>query len=248
MSPAQRNLPVEHFDPDSYAVVWFAPRHDDFRAAVSLLDESFGAFPTRTLGNYTLHAGVMSDHRIVIATLPTNRGDMDSSVMELAAQVKMILPNLWFGRLVAVATGLPDMSQNPSPRDIRLGDVLVALPTNGSAGVVAYEHFEETNGRFRLSRGRFSLPVTATVVCSAIGSISLELSNDMFMQHYEKIQPRFPDPGQRLDTLLIDHDGSDYVLERIPRPDCTRTRVWYGVMASGATPADSDLRKTSKNK
>ncbi|KAI1839581.1 hypothetical protein JX266_014207 [Neoarthrinium moseri] len=39
----------------------------------------------------------------------------------LASQVKKFLPNLWFGLLVGVTAGLPDLTRKP-PRDIRLGD------------------------------------------------------------------------------------------------------------------------------
>lgn len=87
--------------------------------------------------DYVFHAGDIVGHNIIIATLPAGQEYGTGSEAALASQVKKLFPNLWFGLLVGVAAGLPSLSCTP-PRDIRLGDVLVALPEGESAGLVAY--------------------------------------------------------------------------------------------------------------
>lgn len=80
---------------------------------------------------------------VVIATLPAGQEYGPGSAAALASQVKKFFPNFWFGLLVGVAAGLPSLN-GPSPRDIRLGDVLVALPEGDNAGLIAYYLGKET--------------------------------------------------------------------------------------------------------
>jgi hypothetical protein len=58
--------------------------------------------------------------------------------------VKKSFPNLWFGLLVGVAAGLPDLSRIPQ-RDICLGDVLVGVGEGEGAGLVSYSLGKETS-------------------------------------------------------------------------------------------------------
>lgn len=145
----------------------------------------------------------------------------------LASQVKKFFPNLWFGLLVGVAAGLPNLSRKP-PLDIRLGDVLVGLPTSESAGLIAYELGKETGSDgFQLLRFGHVLANTETVVRSAIGSIKLMAPNDAeaFLRYYENVKHKehsngtFADPGQEQDTLYhVDDDGNERVVQRERRP------------------------------
>jgi hypothetical protein len=144
--------------------------------------------------------------------------------------------------LVGVAAGLPDLSRNP-PRDIRLGDILVALPDGENAGLVAYDLGKETGkDGFQLLRFGSVLANTETVVRSAIGSIKLKAPNDAqsILPYYERAKDKehthgtFIDPGQEQDKLYqVDEDGVEQEVKREPRPDTKRTRVWYGPIGSG---------------
>lgn len=134
---------------------------------------------------------------------------LTGSAVAIASQVKSFFPNLWFGLLVGVAAGLPDLSRSP-PRDIRLGDVLVALPNGESAGLIAYDLGKETMSGFQpLHQLGHAFAVTEPIVRSAIGSIKMEAPNDteIFLPHYEQIRHKehatgtFADPGQDRDIL-----------------------------------------------
>lgn len=233
---------IDKLDPEDYKVVWIAPLEIEARAALLLLDQRHrGKFAVNRGDDYVFHAGSMCGHNIVIATLPAGQEYGTGSAAALASQVKKFFPNLWFGLLVGVAAGLPDLTRKP-PRDIRLGDVLVGLPKGDSAGLVAYDLGKETEDGFQQLRGGHALAMTEPIVRSAIGSIKLEAPNDTqsFLPYYETIRDEehasgtFADLGQDADILYsIGDDGTDIRVQRTLRPEPKRTRVWYGSIGSG---------------
>ncbi len=232
-------------DPELYTVAWLAPLEIEAQAALHMLDNRHeGRFALRRGDDYVFQAGDIFGHNVIIATLPAGQQYGAGSAAALASQVKKFFPNLWFGLLVGVATGLPDPSRTP-PLDIRLGDVLVALPMGESSGLIAYDLGEEeqpgNKGSQLLRFGRV-LANTETVVRSAIGSIKLRAPNDaeVFMQYYESIKYKehtngtFIDPGQEQDRLYqLDDDGIEHPVERERRTDARRSRAWYGPIGSG---------------
>lgn len=230
-------------DPAHYTVAWIAPLEIEARAALLLLDHRHrGRFPLARGDDYIFHAGDICGHNIVVATLPAGQEYGTGSAAALASQVKKFFPNLWFGLLVGVAAGLPRHAGS-SPRDIRLGDVLVALPEGDSAGLVAYDLGKETaQDGFQLLRFGYILATTEVVVRSAISSIKLEAPNDvdLFLPYYNDIKDNehatstFADPGQGLDKLYeLDEHGVETEVDRPPRLAARRTRVWYGPISSG---------------
>lgn len=231
-----------HLDPKDYTVAWIAPLEIEAKAALHLLDERHrGKFPVSRGDDYVYHAGTMCGHNIVIATLPAGQEYGTGSAAALASQIKKFFPNFWFGLLVGVAAGLPNLSRNP-PRDIRLGDVLVGLADGESAGLIAYDLGKETEEGFQPLRHGHVLAPTEPLIRSAIGSIKVEAPNDaeLILPFYEAIRDKehatgtFIDPGQDQDQLYIDKDdGTEELVERIPRLQSKRTRVWYGPIGSG---------------
>ncbi|KAF4457789.1 kinesin light chain [Fusarium austroafricanum] len=229
-------------DPKDYKVAWIAPLEIEAKAALCLLDERHrGRFPVDRGDDYVFHAGAMDGHNIIIATLPAGQEYGTGSAAALASQVKKFFPNLWFGLLVGVAAGLPDLSRVPI-RDIRLGDVLVGLPDSESAGLVPYDLGKETEDGFQPLRLGHSLAMTEPIVRSAIGSIKLQAPNEteIFLPYYEKIRNcehatgTFADPGQNNDILYLARDnGQEEIVERPRRSTYQRTRVWYGPIGSG---------------
>jgi nucleoside phosphorylase len=221
-------------DPKDYVIAWFAPLEIEAMAALYLLDERHdGRFPVSKGDDYVFQAGSMGGHNIIIATLPAGQEYGTGSAAAVASQVKKFFPNLWFGLLVGVAAGLPDL---PRERDIRLGDVLVGLADGESAGLIPYELGKETKDGFQPLRLGHSLAASSPIVRSAIGSIKLATPNeaDIFLRHFKKIAHckhaagTFVDPGQDKDVL---YDGNGRSIERLQR--LQRTRVWYGPIGSG---------------
>ncbi|KAM0425956.1 hypothetical protein ACHAPT_008895 [Fusarium lateritium] len=233
---------MNSLDPALYTIAWIAPREIEAQAALHMLDHRHkGRFPVSRGDDYVFQAGDINGHNIIIATLPESQEYGTGSAAALASQVKKFLPNLWFGLLVGIAAGLPNLTRDP-PLDIRLGDVLVGLPDGESAGLIAYELGKETVNGFQLLRLGRVLASTETVVRSAIGSIKIMAPNDVdeFLPLYEGIKtkehPRgnFEDPGQEKDVLYsTDNHGTSHVVPRGKRPANKRTRVWYGPIGSG---------------
>ncbi|RYP55521.1 hypothetical protein DL770_010904 [Monosporascus sp. CRB-9-2] len=230
-------------DPELYTVAWLAPLEIEAQAALHMLDKRHqGRFPMGRGDDYVFQAGEMYGHNVIVATLPAGQEYGTGSAAALASQVKKFFPNLWFGLLVGVAAGLPNLTQSP-PLDIRLGDVLVGLPTGKSAGLIAYDLGKETaKDGFQLLHFGYVLASTETVVRSAIGSIKLKALKDAetFLPYYETIKHKehssgtFVDPGQKQDKLyLVDDSGTERLVERERRPDDMRARVWYGPIGSG---------------
>ncbi|KAF6808011.1 pfs domain-containing protein [Colletotrichum plurivorum] len=226
-----------------YTVAWIAPLEIELRAALLMLDKRHrGHFPMGPGDEYYFHAGSMCGHNVVIATLPAGQEYGTASAAALASHVNKAFPNLWFGLLVGVAAGLPNFSSDP-PRDIRLGDVLVALPVGDSAGLVGYD-LGKALGEDGVQPLRFGqvLANTKAIVRSAIGSIKVEAPFDTkrFLPFYESIKAEqhangdFTDPGQHVDKYYdVDGDGKEHEVVRPRRPDFKRTRVWYGPIGSG---------------
>jgi nucleoside phosphorylase len=234
---------MAELDPNLYTVAWLTPLEIETQAALHMLDNIHpGRFPMGRGDDYVFRAGNMCGHNVIIATLPAGQEYGTGSAAALASQVKKFFPNLWFGLLVGIAAGLPNLSRSP-PLDIRLGDVLVALPTGDSAGLIAYDLGKETEkDGFQLLRFGYVLANTETVVRAAIGSIKLMSPNDakIFLPYYETIKHKehssgtFIDPGQEQDKLYHDTEGkTEDPVERETRPDSKRTRVWYGPIGSG---------------
>ena len=230
-------------NPSDYTVAWIAVLQIEAEAALHMLDrEHDGRFPMQRGDDYVFLAGDLCGHNIVIATLPEGREYGTGSAAGLASQVKSFFPNLWFGLLVGVAAGLPNLDITP-PIDIRLGDVLVAISDRDNPGLVAYELGREEGGHgLQLLRGGQVLANTEAAVLSAIRSIKLRMRNNprLFLQHYDKIKNKehehgtFCDPGQELDTLYgVNNDKKDFLIQRERRPDSKRTQVWYGSVGSG---------------
>lgn len=208
-----------------------------------MLDQKHhGQFAVSRGDDYVFHAGSMCGHNVVIATLPAGQEYGTGSAAALASQVRKSFPNLWFGPLVGVAAGLPDLSRRPR-RDIRLGDVLVALPEGDTAALVAYDLGKNVgDDGFRPLRLGHVLAQTETIVRSAIGKIRLysPTESEAFLSFYERIRKKehedgdFRDPGQGKDILYdFDQHGVGYTVLRTPRSSQHRTRVWYGPIGSG---------------
>jgi nucleoside phosphorylase len=189
-----------------------------------------GKFPVNGM-DYVFNAGEMGGHNVIITSLPPGDSYNANSMVPIANQAKECFPNLWFGLLIGVATGLP----NPS-RDIRLGDVLVCHPTDEGADIITYD------------LGKAAAKMNPVI--SAVDSIKLRAPNDTaaFLPHYEKIKfeehsdGTFIDPGQDQDELHEDGDD-EYQLVRQARPHSERTRVWYGPLGSGKQLLNDPLQR-----
>ncbi|KAK1655047.1 nucleoside phosphorylase domain-containing protein [Colletotrichum phormii] len=231
---------MAHLDYNNYKVAWIAPLEIEARAAMCMLDvQHTGRFPVRVGHDYNFIAGRMCGHNVVIGTFPLGKEYGIASAAALASQMKLLFPKLWFTLLVGVAAGLPSLK-----RDIRLGDVLVALSDGEVPAIVPYGLGKETSEGLNLIRGGRSQNQTQTIVGSAVGRIKVSDPEGLingFLDHFKAMQDErhsngdFKDPGQPQDELIGTNTiGERVVVPREPRPNnAARTKVWYGPLGSG---------------
>jgi nucleoside phosphorylase len=223
-------------DPNLYTVAWIAPLEIEVQAALQMLDKVHtGGFLVSPGDDYVFHAGEIQGHNIVIAMFAAGQPYGTSSATSLASHVRKSFPNLWFGLLVGVAAGLPNLACSP-PRDIRLGDVIVALAEGDYPAILLYGLGKQKGvSGFELLRYRHLLPQTIRVVSSAIGKIKAkEQGTEAVLRYYNKAarkDTKFSDPGQENDFFYPSCD--DTPVARQCRPDAKRTCVWYGSIGSG---------------
>ncbi len=195
-------------DFEHYTVAWIAPLQIEAQAAWYMLDhEHRGSFAMDRGDDYVYTAGDINGHNVIIATFPRGVDYGVGSAAALAAQVKKSFSNLWFGLLVGVAAGLPNLSRIP-PRDIRLSDVLVGVGECGSAGIIGYGLGKETSHGFELLH-HGAQAKTEPVVSAAIGNIESHepMHGNVFLQYYNSVKDKnhssgtFADPGQEKDHL-----------------------------------------------
>jgi nucleoside phosphorylase len=260
------NIASPILDPATYTVAWIAPLFIEAQVALLMLDKQHpGDFIVRPGDDYIYLAGEINGHNVVIATFPPEHDYGVGSAAALASQINKNFPNLWFGLLVGIAAGLPNLNRNP-PLDIRLGDVLVGVGDHsGSAGLIGYGLGKQTTNGFELIRNGYQAR-TETIVRSAINHLRLkdtllasQKKPDTFIQYYERIMKEqdeegiFAHPGQETDRLHHtahgDNSPTTVLVERKERPQNKRTRVWYGSIGSGdILMKDANMRDQLRDK
>jgi nucleoside phosphorylase len=232
---------------EDYTIGWIAVLPIEAEAALGMLDnEHDGYFESVRGDDYLYTGGDINGHNVVIATWPAGQNYGVGSAAALVNQLKSRFPNIWFALLVGVAAGLPNLSPEDlgKKRDIRLGDVLVCVPGQASVGIVQYDLGRDTEEGFLLNSRQTASPA---IVRSAIGNIQLRNKNpfkagNVFSRYLAAFQEKVEDskfscPSQQDDQLfkgVIEEDKLvQKLVERPPRNELERTRVWYGNIGSG---------------
>ncbi|TWU75125.1 hypothetical protein ED733_002451 [Metarhizium rileyi] len=226
--------------PEDYRVAIIAPLEIESIAAIQLLDEKHeGRFPVTRGSGYVYTLGEMCGHNVIIATLPAGHEYGVGSAAALASQILSNFPDLWFGLLVGVAAGMPNL-QCDDPRDIRLGDVLVALPMGENPGLINLDLGKWNSNGFELRRHGW-MDKTYKLVLSAISQVKAEdyvQDEPSFLKHYEammkngKCRKIFSKPRQESDGSY-QADGSEG----------STPSVWYGTIGSGSSVIKSASRR-----
>ena len=150
---------------------------------------------------------------------------------------------------MGVAAGLPNVSpKNPKKRrDIRLGDVLVCVPDKKEVGIVHYDQGTDNEGDFVLSDRQAETPA---IVRSAFGHIELTeprafKKGNIFASELEALLSALKDdpddeficPSQETDQLheyiFERSEVFPKLVDRSPRDESERTKIWYGSLGSG---------------
>lgn len=123
-----------------YTVAWICALSIELAAATTLLDSVHSPLPQPDTDCNTYTLGSMSGHNIVIACLPSGVYGTNSATSSVA-HLKRTFPSIRFGLMVGVGGGVPF-----NGADVRLGDVVVSMPTEKYGGVFQYDQGKMCHG------------------------------------------------------------------------------------------------------
>ncbi|THX37115.1 purine and uridine phosphorylase [Aureobasidium pullulans] len=240
-------------NPEDYTVGWICAISTEFTAAQLFLDKEHD-LPNEISSSDTNHykLGEISGHNVVVAVLPDGEYGVGSAA-NVVTNLLRSFKNVRVGLMVGIGGGAPT-----SKNDIRLGDVVVSSPKNGTGGVYQYD-FGKTIQGVRFEQTGFLDQPSATVRAALNG---LKTKHDI---HGHKIRdaiesilsqkPRLkkkgytrPEPGSDLlfissvvhsqysESACMDScakQSSSVVFRRPRDDDDDDPAIHYGVVASG---------------
>ncbi|KAF5009900.1 hypothetical protein FDECE_3885 [Fusarium decemcellulare] len=214
--------------------------------AVRALFDSTHSSPKNLRGdsnNYTL--GTMNNHMVVGACLPSGEYGTNAAA-DSASNMKRSFPSIKCCLVVGVAGGAPT-----EKNDIRLGDVVVSLPTTRFSGVLQYDRGKEIEGcAFELTGALQPPPRSLMTAISSLKS-DPDSSSDALQPYLDEIirrvsnssKDRYKHPGQEHDHLFKQacsecrvHQkcaNRDNHIKRRPYRPTNHPEIHYGLVASG---------------
>lgn len=224
-----------------YAVGWICALPEELVAALECLDEEHDNPEDQDTSDENSYSfGRISDHNIVIATLPDSQYGTTSAAT-VATRMKNQFKALRFGLMVGIGGGVP------SPNDICLGDIVISRPNGQNGGVVQYEMGKAgVDGEF-LRTGVLNTP--PPVLSNALGTLRAKYLRGrseipkICIQIEEKL-PHFAHPGNDRDNLYkadyphpsgnatCEKCSKEQLVERTTRPNKNPV-LHFGTIASG---------------
>ncbi|EXU95517.1 ankyrin repeat protein [Metarhizium robertsii] len=224
---------------EDYTIGWICALHVEALAARFMLDKRHdGVFPGRHGDDNNYIAGSIGSHNVVLAGLPTKSiGTVSAAI--LVSQMRQSFPNLRYGLMVGIGAGVPGRHLKP---DVRLGDVVVAAPTEDSDDVqcvIGYELGKETAGGFIKKNWLYPTDLRLRTAISTIQTETEFNRSHGFLKHLDVFQTKpegqkFLFPGVDNDQLYEAEEADDKysLVARDPR-DSQNPVVHYGRIGSG---------------
>jgi nucleoside phosphorylase len=224
-------------------IAWICGLPLEFAAAKTMLDELHNSLPQPPTDHNAYTLGRVSGHNVVIACLPFGVYGITSSATVLANML-LTFSYLRFGLMVGIGGGVPSKHT-----DIRLGDVVVSMPSATSGGVIQYDYGKTLlNGRFQRTGSLNKPPAVLLMAVSQLQSDSMmgkapigQIVEDV-LQKYEGMRGQFARPNQDLlFNSVYDHQSSNpdcstcdqiQLVNRAPRAT-NEPYIHYGLVASG---------------
>ncbi|GKZ79985.1 hypothetical protein AnigIFM56816_004194 [Aspergillus niger] len=236
---------LQQLSHDDYTIGWVCALAIEAAAATAMLDQIHPALPThpRDSNSYTL--GSIGSHHVVIACLPAGVYGTTSAAT-VASNMFISFGSIRHLLMVGIGGGVPSASA-----DIRLGDVVVSIPTPRFEGVVQYD-YGKTIGQRRFERtGTLNKPSTSLL--TAVNNLrAADLRNgsqipvlmSQMLARNPQMAETFTSPGCQRDLLFAsdyEHDPAEPTCELCDRKNLVtrsmrssdRPVVHYGLIASG---------------
>ncbi|KAM0338878.1 hypothetical protein ACHAPU_011160 [Fusarium lateritium] len=220
----------------------------EMAAAEGMLDEIFQHPKQGMLDDNIYTVGRIAHLKMVIVCLPCGVAGTTSAT-RVAEQMRQTFTALRYTLLVGVGGGMPSKKF-----DVRLGDVVVSVPSPSSPRVIQYDYGKDEQTDILITTGHLNLPPERLL--NAIARLqSLELSRlsgtifpiarsiDRLQARYANPEHNWSYPGRDKDLLFnssYDHkEGYDTCemcdtayLEERPERGIIRPKAHYGTIAS----------------
>ncbi|GLA43003.1 hypothetical protein AnigIFM63309_011740 [Aspergillus niger] len=248
-TPKRRKLDnrenLQQLSHDDYTIGWVCALAIEAAAATAMLDQIHPALSThpRDSNSYTL--GSIGSHHVVIACLPAGVYGTTSAAT-VASNMFISFGSIRHLLMVGIGGGVPSASA-----DIRLGDVVVSVPTPRFEGVVQYD-YGKTIGQGRFERtGTLNKPSTSLLTAvSKLRAADLRNGSQIpvlmsqMLARNPQMAETFTSPGSQRDLLFAsnyEHDPAEPTCELCDRKNMLirstrssdRPVVHYGLIASG---------------
>jgi nucleoside phosphorylase len=237
-------------DPKDYTVGWICAIETEYTAAQTFFDKEHA--PPDHLSYYDPNhysLGVIQGHNVVMAVLPDGEYGT-SSAASVITNMLIGFPNIRVGLMVGIGGGAP-----PEKDDIRLGDIVVSSPKDGSPGVYQYDYGKTIQGKEFAHTGFLNQP--STVVRSAIAGLKSKYRREghcidrtikPLLEWWPRLETDFSRPPPESDILYISsfvHTNNmacdkscatklENIIIRQPRQaNHDNPRVHHGIIASG---------------
>ncbi|CAG9982282.1 unnamed protein product [Clonostachys byssicola] len=225
---------------DRYTVGIICALSKELMAVRVLFDSRHSGFKTGVADSNQYALGEIAGHLVVAACLPAGEYGTNSAA-SVASNMKRSFPFIRFCLLVGIAGGAPS-----EKNDVRLGDVVVGLPTGTNPGVFQYDLGKSNEDNSFCPTGVLQRP--PRVLTNAINALQSDpgLRTDPLGPHLERIINHLPEyryPGSELD-VLVPSCGSSCESRQITNTSCPHIRqraqratntpvIHYGLIASG---------------
>ncbi|KAH8651628.1 nucleoside phosphorylase domain-containing protein [Tricladium varicosporioides] len=157
---------------EDYTVGWICALPVELAASVELLDEEHPRLPQDAKDSNSYTFGSIGEHNIVIGCLPFGQMGLVSAA-GVAMQMKSRFRSIRFGLMVGIGGGVPSESA-----DIRLGDVVVSLPSGQYGGVVQYDLGKTLTGGHNIRTGSLNAP--PQILLTALAGVEAAILREKF--------------------------------------------------------------------
>lgn len=218
------------------SALWF-----ETAACLGMLEEKHPRLRAQPGDDNSYSLGKLEGHNVVLVCLPGTSGNTAAS--NTSTNLMRTFPGIKTLLLVGIGGGVAGSTEAAIlERDLRLGDIVVAMPTNKlSHGLVEYDLGRETADGFQ--RKGFLTPPPA-LLRSTANTMRLDRGlQSRIAEHIKKMddpEEEFQRPATDTDTLFIERISGDgntntsELLARSPRKN-TNPKVHYGLIATGDT-------------
>jgi nucleoside phosphorylase len=212
----------------------------EMTAAIAMLDQSHDTLPQPSSDHNNYSLGSIGEFNIVITCLPS--GDIGSHpAAAVATRMLATFPFLKIGLMVGIGGGVPSKDH-----DIRLGDVVVSIPTKGFGGVIQHDMGKNTKDGGWVRTGSLNGPpsvlkttISKVISMHQIHGTKIDYYLSQMVERHPNLSPLFTRQISFEDILYETEPEDPEVFEnwievdRPVRQPNKSIEVHYGLIASG---------------